>query len=212
MINMENVIISYFKVESEAFQAFSDLKKGSAFVDQFALSQVALLKKSNGHIIMEDGFDTGKRTLDYTLKGGLIGALVGVLGGPLGMLLGFGVGSVVGMAEDTGEAMEEENLISAMTSRMKEGDVAMVAVVQELSEKSYDIVLEKFDAETVRYSASSILEEIEHARGVELKLQEQAKKEMRKERSEHRKGKVEEYRSKFKEEFAELRKRFSSRD
>lgn len=209
---MENVIISYFKVESEAFQAFSDLKKASDFVDQFTLSQAALLKKSNGHILMEDGFDTGKRTLDYTLKGGLIGALVGVLGGPLGMLLGFGVGSVVGMTEDTGEAIEEVNLISAMTSRMKEGDVAIVAVVQELSEKSYDIVFKKFDQKTVRYSASGILEEIEHAREVEERLEEQAKKEMRKERSEHRKGKVKEYRSKFKEEFDVLRKRFSSRE
>ena len=208
---MENVIISYFKVESEAFQAFSELKKGSAFADQFTLSQVALFKKSNAHIIMEDGFDTGKRTLDYTLEGGLMGALVRVLGGPLGMLLGFGGGSVVGVAEDAEKTIEEMDLISAMTSRMKEGDVAIVAVVQELSEKSYDIVLEKFDTETMRYSASVILEEVEHARDVEIKLQEQAKKEMRKERSEHRKGKVEEYRSKLKEEFAELKKRFSSK-
>lgn len=208
---MENVIISYFKVESEAYQAFSDLKKDSTFINQFTLSQVALFKKSKGHIIIEDGFDTGKRTLDYTLKGGLMGGLAGILGGPLGMLLGFGVGSLVGLAEDTDRALDEINLISAMTSRMKEGDVAIVAVVQELSEKSYDIVLEKFDAETVRYSASAILEEIEHARDVEIKLQEQAKKEMRKERSEHRKGKVEEYRTKFKEEFSELKKRFSSK-
>ncbi|QDY44778.1 hypothetical protein FK545_02335 [Planococcus glaciei] len=42
---MENVIISYFEVESEAYQALSELKKRSEIADQFLLSQAALLKK-----------------------------------------------------------------------------------------------------------------------------------------------------------------------
>ncbi|WKA55550.1 DUF1269 domain-containing protein [Planococcus shixiaomingii] len=209
---MENVIISYFKVESEAFQALSELKNSSTFDERFTLSQVALLKNSNGQIIMKDGFDTGKRTQNDTWKGGLIGTLVGVLGGPLGMLLGFGIGSVVGLAKDAGEAKEESSLISAITSRMKEGDVAIVAVAQELSEEPFNLVAEKFDAVTVRYSASDIQEEVEHAQTVERNLQERAKEEMRQERSEQRRETVNEYRSKFKEEFEELKKRFSSTD
>lgn len=207
---MEHVIISYFKVESEAYQVLSDLKKASVFRDELTISQVALLKKSNGRIIDADGFDTGVRTADDTWKGGLIGALVGILGGPVGMLLGFGIGSIVGLAKDSGEAMEESDLISGITSRMNEGDVALVVIAQELSEKPYDLILEKFDAETIRYSASSIQEEVDHAQDVEEKLREQAKKEMREERSKQRKEKVEEYRNKFKEEFEELKKRFSS--
>lgn len=209
---MENVIISYFKVESEAYQALSDLKKASVFRDELTISQVAILKKSNERIIHAEGFDTGVRTADDTWKGGLIGALVGILGGPIGMLLGFGIGSVVGMAKDTDEAIEESNLISGITSRMNEGDVALVLIAQELSEKPYDLLLEKFEAETVRYSASSILEEVEHAQEVEENLREQAKMEIRQERSKQRKEKVEAYRSKFKEEFEELKQRFSSKN
>lgn len=209
---MENVIISYFKVESEAYQALSDLKKASVFRDELTISQVAILKKSNERIIHAEGFDTGVRTADDTWKGGLIGALVGILGGPIGMLLGFGIGSVVGMAKDTDEAIEESNLISGITSRMNEGDVALVVIAQELSEKPYDLLLEKFEAETVRYSASSILEEVEHAQEVEENLREQAKMEIRQERSKQRKEKVEAYRSKFKEEFEELKQRFSSKN
>lgn len=209
---MENVIISYFKVESEAYQALSDLKKASVFRDELTISQVAVLKKSNERIIHAEGFDTGVRTADDTWKGGLIGALVGILGGPIGMLLGFGIGSVVGMAKDTDEAIEESNLISGITSRMNEGDVALVVIAQELSEKPYDLLLEKFEAETVRYSASSILEEVEHAQEVEENLREQAKMEIRQERSKQRKEKVEAYRSKFKEEFEELKQRFSSKN
>ncbi|MGK7379170.1 DUF1269 domain-containing protein [Planococcus sp. 1R117A] len=184
---MENVIISYFKVESEAYQALSDLKKASTFNENFKLSQAALLKKSNGQIIMQDGFDTGKRTQNDTWKGGLIGTLVGILGGPLGMLLGFGIGSVVGMAKDTGEAKEESNLITAISTRMTEGEVAIVAIAQELTEESYNLILEKYGAVTVRYSASDIQEEVEHAQNVEKNLQDRAKEEMRQKRSEFRK-------------------------
>lgn len=209
MNNMENVIISYFKVESEAYQALSDLKKASIYRNDLTISQVALLKKSNERIVNADSFDTGLHTADDTWKGGLIGGLVGILGGPIGMLLGFGIGSIVGLAKDTDEAIEESNLISGITSRMKEGDVAIVVIAQELSEQPYDLILNKFDAETMRYSASSIQEEVEHAQDVEKKLREQAKKEMRQERSEHRKEKVEAYRSKFKEEFAEIKQRLS---
>ena len=209
---MENVVITYFKVESEAYQALSELKNTSMFDDRFMLSQVALLKNSNGQIIMKDGFDTGRRTQNDTWKGGLIGALVGILGGPLGMLLGFGIGSVVGLAKDAEEAKDEANLITAITSRMKEGDVAIVAVVQELSEEPYNQVVEKFDALTVRYNASDIQDEVEHAQDVEKNLQQRAREEMRQERSEQRRERVEEYRSKFKEEFEELKKRFSSTD
>ncbi|MGK7376298.1 DUF1269 domain-containing protein [Planococcus sp. 1R117A] len=209
---MENVIISYFKVESEAYQALSELKKSSTFNEGFTLSQVAVIKKSHGHILMQDGFDTGKRTQDDTWKGGLIGTLVGILGGPLGMLLGFGIGSVVGMAKDAGEAQEESSLITAISSRMKDEDVAIITIAQERTEESYNHILEKFEAVTVRYNASDIQEEVEHAREVESDLQERAKEEMRRERSEHRKERAEEYRSKFKEEFESLKKRFSSTD
>lgn len=209
---MENVIISYFEVESEAYQALSELKKRSEIADQFLLSQAALLKKSNGQILFQDGFDTGKRTRDDTWKGSLIGALVGLLGGPLGMLLGAGIGSVVGLAKDAGEAEEEASLITAITSRMKEQDVALVSVAQEQNEEFYDRLVEKFDVVTVRYYASDILDEVDHAREVERNLQARAKEDMRKARSEQRQERVKEYRSKFKEEFEELKKRFSSTD
>ena len=209
---MENVIISYFKVESEAYQALSDLKKARVFREELTISQVALFKKTNDRIVNEDGFDTGVRTEDDIWKGGLIGSLVGILGGPIGMLLGFGIGSLVGLAKDSEEALEESNLISGITSRMKEGDVAIVVIAQELSPKPYDLILENFDAETMRYRASSIQEEVEHAQAVEEKLREQAKKEIRQERSEQRKEKVEAYRSKFKEEFAELKQRLSTKN
>ncbi|MDN7244575.1 hypothetical protein [Planococcus shenhongbingii] len=74
---------------------------------------MAVIKKSNGHILLQDGFDTSKRTYD------------------------------------AGEAQEESSLITAISSQMKDEDVAIIAIAQEQTEESYNYILEKFDAATV---------------------------------------------------------------
>lgn len=42
---MENVIVTYFHVESEAYQALSKIKELTTFEDRVLFSQIALLKK-----------------------------------------------------------------------------------------------------------------------------------------------------------------------
>lgn len=209
---MENVVISYFNVESEAYQALSELKTKCTYVEGITLSQVALIKKDYSQIHFKDGFDTGKQTNDDTWKGGLIGTLVGILGGPLGMLLGLGVGTMVGAVIDTNDAVDEGSLIYTMTSRMQDGDVAIVAVVQEETEAIYDRVISNFDATTIRYDAAVIQEEVEHAREVQKDLEMQASKKMREERSEARRAKITEYKERLKAEFNELKDRLKNND
>lgn len=202
---VENVVISYFNVESEAYQALSELKTKCTNVDGITLSQVALIKKDYGQIRFKDGFDTGEQTNDDTWKGGLIGSFVGILGGPLGMLLGLGVGSMVGAVKDTTDAVDEGSLIYSVASRMQDGDVAIAAVIQEESEAIYDRIISPFDATTIRYDAAVIQEEVEHAREVQRGLEKQAAQQMREARSEARHAKITEYKEKVKAEFNELK-------
>ncbi|MGM9925611.1 MAG: DUF1269 domain-containing protein [Bacillus sp. (in: firmicutes)] len=202
---MENVILSYFKIESEAFQALSELKKLSTYDDKIILSQVAVIKKIDGQIYLKDSFDTGRKTLNDTLKGGLIGSLVGILGGPIGILLGAGFGTAVGAVVDLDDTEEEQSLVASVTSRLQDGDVAIVAVAQEETEASYDRVLEPFDAITIRYDAAVIQEEVNHAREVQEYLEKQTTEKMREKRSEARHAKIAEYKSKIKAEFHELK-------
>ncbi|MFS0782862.1 DUF1269 domain-containing protein [Bacillus sp. 1P06AnD] len=209
---MENVVLTYFKIESEAFQALSELQKLSTFDEKIILSQVALLKKDDGQILLKDSFDTGKRTSDDIWKGGLIGGLVGILGGPLVFLLGMGVGAALGAGIDADDIEEEDSLLRSVTSRLKDGDVAIIAVVQETTEASYDRVMNKFDTVTIRYDASVIQDEVEHANEVQNELQKQAKEKMKEKRSEERHAKIEEYRTKIKQEFEELKKKWTSED
>lgn len=209
---MENVIVTYFNVESEAYQALSEIKNITTYEDRILFSQVALLKKNAGVINYKDGFDTGRVTLDDTKKGGLIGGLVGILGGPLGILLGLGVGSLAGAAVDTRDTKEENSLVSTVTSRMQEDDVAIIAVVQEDDETIYNRIIDNFDATTIRFDASTIQEEIEHAKEVEEHLQDQAKIEMKEERSEKRNTRVEQMKEKVKNDFNDIKRGFSSKD
>ena len=53
----ESVITVNFDVESEAYQALSEIKRhpdGSGYF----VSAASLIKKENGHIVLKDGFDT----------------------------------------------------------------------------------------------------------------------------------------------------------
>lgn len=205
---MENVLVSYFKVESEAFQALSELKEFAYLEeDEVILSQAAILKKVSGTIIMKDSFDTGKVTANETLVGTMVGGLVGILGGPLGVLLGVGLGGTIGVLADATDVVHEAGLIQSITSRLKDGDVAIVAVVQEELEAPLDRFFSKFDTIVHRYDASEIQEEIDHAKEVQRHLERQACERMAEERSERRKQKVEAYKEKLKEDFSRLKER-----
>lgn len=77
---MQNVIISRFEIESEAFQAFSVLKN-DARTYSCRISQASIVKRENGEFRILDAFNDGKYS-DDTFTGGMIGMFIGILGGP----------------------------------------------------------------------------------------------------------------------------------
>lgn len=205
----ENIVLSYFNIESEAFQALSELKKINLFDEKILLSQVALIKKVDGQIIVKDAFDTGKVTSDDTWKCSLIGGLVGILGGPIGMLLGFSTGTIIGAIKDTKDTETENNLILSITKRMKDGDVALIAVIQEETEESYDRVMSAFDCLTIRYDASFVQEEVDYAQKVQKELEKQAREKMKEKRSVERMNKKKYYENKIKFDFSRLKEKMT---
>ena len=208
---MENVLISYFKVESEAYQALSEMKDLAITMPktELILSQVAIFKKERGVIQMKDAFDTGKVSSDDTLIGTLVGGLAGILAGPLGVLLGMGIGGTVGFITDAKDVRREAGLLSTVTKHMQDGDVAIIAVVQERTEKTLDEVISKFDSEIVRYDVSDAQEEMEHAKEVQKELERNAREKMADERSAHRKAKAEGYKQKIRDDFEKLKGKLS---
>lgn len=204
---MENVIGVLFEVPSEAFQAFTELKSFPQN-DDTRIAQAVLLKKDNGNFTVEDAFDPLAKTADDMLAGTLIGSVVGIIGGPLGVLLGAGIGAWVGSTGGTGEALAQESLIEAVASRMENGDVAIVLLVQEKSEAPLDTFFGKFKTIVARWDAWRIQQEVVSALEVQADLLDKARAELKAKRSQERKEKFEEFKHSIEQKFDELKSKF----
>ena len=203
----ENVLIALFDIESEAYQAVTELKS-VAVTEDYIISQLALVTKKDGKITPADGFDTGIQTSNDTAGGALVGGLIGILGGPLGMLLGASYGALIGGTIDTGDALQNASMLEQVTGKLGDDSVAIIALVQEENESVLDAKLSKFQITIVREDAAIVAEEVEEARQVERELQRQAREKLRAERKENREQKIQERRSKLQADFAALKDKF----
>ncbi len=178
----ENVILVNYKVESEAYQALSELKRETANPN-FTISQAVVVKKENGTIRIMDGFVNAAATGDDTWKGSLIGSLVGILGGPLGILLGGSVGMLIGEAVDAGDLAGNASLLEKAGDSVSDGETAMLLLAQEEYETPLTAKLNAFDVTITRFDAAEVAAEVEHARELEKQMAREARERMREERS-----------------------------
>ena len=204
---MENIICVNFKVESEAYQAMTQLKK-VAVGEKYIVSQAALIKKEAGKLNAVDGFDTGAKTADETLAGGLVGSLVGILGGPLGILLGGSMGVLVGSTADMYDAAAGTSMIEEVAGRMEDGEVAIIALAQEESDEALDAAFDGFETVIIRRDAAVVAEDVRRAAELQKELEREARQKLREDKKNERKEKVEEQKAKLKAEFEALKSKF----
>ena len=162
----ENLLFVNYKEESEAYQAFSDLKQAAN--DYYYISQAAIVKKENGEYIVKDEFDNAI-AVDDTLKGGLIGGLIGLLGGPLGVLYGGTVGAAIGEVKDTGDILSQFGLIEYVYEHIAEGETVLVILADEKGDAALTEKLNAFDVTIERLSAAKVAKEMERAAELEFK-------------------------------------------
>ena len=184
---MENVITALFSEENEAYRAFSEIKQG--MVSQSCIiAHLGLLKKQDGHIVVADAADSGVTTTDDTRFGGMMGMLIGIMGGPLGMLFGMAMGSMIGRIKDIGDAKKGVSLIEQVCTKLRDGDVALIALAQEADEKMFDAKLSPYKVEITRDPAAEVAAEVEQA----VKLQEELASDARKKLREAKKAEIRE--------------------
>lgn len=210
-VKTNSVILVNFEVESEAYQALSELKRTAAGED-FVVSQACVVKKEAEGVKMQDGFDTGVESRNDTLRGGLLGALVGIIGGPLGVLLGYAGGSLVGLAVDGSDTAKNVSLIGQVADSMEEGKTSLIALVSEKDQLSFDVNFTKFDAHITRLDAAEVAAEVEKAVEVQRSLQKEAREKMREEKKEARHARVEQQRARLEAEFEEFKQNFRRKD
>ena len=179
----ENVVLANYKVESEAYQALSELKRDTANAN-YTISQAMIVKRENGKLNVMDGFVNGMTTGDDTWMGGLLGGLIGILGGPIGVLLGGSFGMLVGGAVDAGEMADDTSLLEKAGDSIADGETAVILLAQEEYETALTAKLNDFDVSITRLDAAEVAVEVEHAKEVERQMAKETREKLRAERTE----------------------------
>lgn len=206
---MQNIVVASFEIESEGYQAITELKNNPG-EENSLISQAILVKKEAEGIKVLDSFDTGVDTIDDTLKGGLIGTAIGIIGGPIGMLLGGSLGYMTGAGMDTADAIDNASMLEQIAGKLNEGDVALIGLADEEDEALIDKKLAKFKIILARYDAAVVAQEVDAAREMQAEMARQAREELRKQKSDEFKEKVEARRDKIKDQFNELKDKYLS--
>ena len=204
---MEKIISVVFKVESEGYQAMTELKQ-NPITDSYTVSTAVLVKKENNEIKALDVFDSGIETRNNTWIGGLVGGLIGILGGPLGVLLGGGYGALLGSTIDMGDSVHNMSLIEKVSEQLVDGEIVLIALEQEATEGAIQKMLTKFDVSIIEEDAANVAEEVEQAVEAQKEMERQARAKLRAAKKEEYKQKIEEQRTKLKAEFEDFKAKF----
>ena len=197
---VQNIVVGLFEVESEAYQAMTQIKQYPGDERSY-ISAAALVKKENGVIHTLDAFDSGIHTTDDTAVGGLVGALFGVLGGPIGLLLGGSYGMLVGSVMDASDALAGTSMLEQISKKLQDGEVAVIGLAYEEDEAILDQRLSGFKIIIARFDAAAVAAEVEEAQQMEAEMARLARKELRDEKKAARKEKRAEKKAKLSAEW-----------
>ena len=202
---MENIIVVNFEVESEAYQAFSELK-AKPFSAAYIISQAALAKNEGGGIKPLDWFTVGAKANDDAILGGALGALFGVVGGPVGMLLMGSYGALLGSTVDMVDAGQNTTMMEHIMKCVTEDKAVLIAMVQEEEGSDFDANFAKYQHEVTRFDAVEIAVEVENAQRAEAELAIQARKQAFQEKKDAHLEKLQARRAELAAQFEDLKK------
>lgn len=202
-----NVAIVLFEVESEAFQAFTELYK-KPVGEGYTVPEAALIRNKANNIEVCDSFTPAPEGTS-TATGIVIGSLVGILGGPIGVILGASLGAQAGIVSDTARAIDNVSVVAVVADKIYEGETAIVALVGE-DEPAFDAAFADYKTTILRYDAADIADDVDRLYDLEAEISNQVIEEIKADRKAARQDRREERREKIKaqlEEYAEATNR-----
>ena len=190
---MADVLTVVFNVESEAYQAFSELK---AFKQdqKTQIAQIALVKNENGKIAIKDSVDFDDSSHEYATIGGIVGVIIG-----------YGIGSLAGAASGSMNDANDDSLIEEVTTKLLDGDVAVIALVHEEDESVLNHVFAPYKTNIMRWDAVALAREVELAGQVQDELFDKFQEDMNERRINHFKEQGNDIAEAIKEKFHRLR-------
>ncbi|HEY6758113.1 MAG TPA: hypothetical protein VI318_01440 [Baekduia sp.] len=177
----ENVIVTTFSEDSEAYEALARLKQ-LADAGQIDLRDGAVVQRAEDgtlHVRDESGHeDEGLATL----TGGTIGLLVGILAGPLGVLLGGAFGLLAGAIVDAEDDDEADSVLEHIARSIGNGQTAVLADVGENGPTAVDAVMAERGGHLERFARTDVEAEIAGAEEAAHQARAKARKELRHQR------------------------------
>jgi uncharacterized membrane protein len=183
-----NVIAVSFDDDHTAYKALTILKELDSQRRVGVREAVVVARGEDGKIVSKDRVESS--SLAGTAGGGLIGLLIGILGGPIGVLVGGTYGLIVGSMFDIYDADETDSALSEISSSVKIGHTALVAVVDEQSAEVVDAAMTDIGGTVARRPVADVEAEIAAAEDAERKAKHEARKELNRSRRENDKATV----------------------
>ena len=206
---MQNIIAVLFSNESEGYQAITELRQRPV-TEKYSVMQMALVKRIGDEVKYCDGFDTGLVAGSGAALGGLMGSIMGILGGPLGVLLLGSYGALMGETLGSVDSMDNALLVEQMTSKLVDGEVALIILAEEEEEAYLDAMFSKFQADIIRCDAAQVAAEVDEA----IELQEEKERlelvDLRKAREADFKAAVEKEKAKLEADFEKFRQKLAA--
>lgn len=195
-----NVVIAVFDVESEAFQAFSELRNKPYGID-YSVPEAALIRVKDNAVEVCDAYNCAAGATD-TETGIVIGSLAGILGGPIGVILGAAIDAQAGVVSDTGRALDAASAVAVVASKIYEGEIAIAALVAE-EEPAFDAAFANYKTTIMRYDAADIADDIDRLYELEAEISSKVLAEVKADTKAARQELREERRARIKDQLAE---------
>jgi uncharacterized membrane protein len=184
----QSVIAVSFEDDGNAYKALTVLEQLASQHRIDVREAVVVARGEDGQVVAKDRGEPS--SLPATATGGLLGLLIGIIGGPLGVLIGGTYGLFVGSLYDLYDADAADSALGAISSSVKIGHTALLAVVDEPNTEIVDTAMSDVGGAVARRPLADVEAEIAAAEDAERKAKREARKELYRTRRERDKATV----------------------
>ncbi len=171
-----SVITVSFADDGNAYNALPLLKELDSQQRVGIQEAVIVLRGEDGRVLEKDRIQSS--FVPATAGGGLVGLLIGIIGGPFGMLIGGATGLLVGSLFDLADLDDNESALGQISSSVRVGRTALLAVVTEHSPDVIDAAMAGLGGAVSRRPVVVVEAEIAAAEKANRKAKWEARKEL----------------------------------
>jgi uncharacterized membrane protein len=187
-LDSRSVIAVSFEDDGNAYKAMTLLEELASQHRIDVQEAVVVARHEDGQVVAKDRVESS--SLPATATGGVLGLLVGIIGGPLGVLVGGTYGLVVGSLFDIYDADVSDSALATISSEVKVGHTALLAVVDEPNTEIVDAAMSDVGGTVARRRLVDVEAEIAAAEDAERTAKREARKELHRGRRERDKAAV----------------------